>query len=80
VLNEFYRVASRKKVYRSIDELQADLDRWITEYNEARHIKAAGASAKHRCDDNGEDDRSLITLNIKTRSLKQASGVRSSPG
>ena len=36
VLNEFYRVAFRKKVYRSIDELQADLDCWITEYNEAR--------------------------------------------
>jgi hypothetical protein len=26
VLNEFYRVAFRKKVYRSIDELQADLE------------------------------------------------------
>ena len=26
VLNEFDRVAFRKKVYRSIDELQADLD------------------------------------------------------
>jgi integrase-like protein len=26
VLNEFYRIAFRKKVYRSIDELQADLD------------------------------------------------------
>jgi transposase InsO family protein len=26
VLNEFYRVAFRKKVYRSIDELRADLD------------------------------------------------------
>jgi hypothetical protein len=25
-LNEFYRVAFRKKVYRSIDELQTDLD------------------------------------------------------
>jgi Integrase core domain len=35
-LNEFYRVAFRKKVYRSIDELQADLDAWIKEYNEAR--------------------------------------------
>ena len=29
-------VAFRKKVYRSIDELQTDLDSWITEYNEAR--------------------------------------------
>jgi integrase-like protein len=36
VLNEFYRVAFRKKVYRSIDELQADLDSWIMEYNQAR--------------------------------------------
>jgi transposase InsO family protein len=35
-LNEFYRVAFRKKVYRSIDELQADLDLWIREYNEQR--------------------------------------------
>jgi transposase InsO family protein len=35
VLNEFYRVAFRKKVYRSIDELQADLDAWITEYKRA---------------------------------------------
>ena len=36
VLNEFYRVAFRKKVYRSVDELQADLDLWIREYNEQR--------------------------------------------
>jgi transposase InsO family protein len=36
VLNEFYRVAFRKKVYRSIDELQADLDAWVREYNEVR--------------------------------------------
>jgi hypothetical protein len=36
VLNEFYRIAFRKKVYRSIDELKTDLDGWIREYNEAR--------------------------------------------
>ena len=34
MLNEFYRVAFRKKVY--LDDLQADLDLWIREYNEAR--------------------------------------------
>jgi len=28
VLDEFYRIAFRKKIYRSIDELQADLDAW----------------------------------------------------
>jgi hypothetical protein len=32
VLNEFYRVVFRKKVYRFIDELLADLAVWIHEY------------------------------------------------
>ena len=36
VLDEFYRVAFRKKIYRTIDELQTDLDAWVTEYNEQR--------------------------------------------
>ena len=36
VLNEFYRVAFRKKVHRSIDGLQTDLDSWIKQYKEAR--------------------------------------------
>jgi transposase InsO family protein len=35
-LNEFYRVAFRKRLYRSIDELQADLDQWLMEFNERR--------------------------------------------
>ena len=33
ILNEFYRVAFRKKLYQSIEELQEDLDLWIEEYN-----------------------------------------------
>ena len=36
MLNEFYRVAFRKKLYASIADLQADLDEWIRGYNEAR--------------------------------------------
>ncbi len=36
VLNEFYRVAFRKKLYRSLEELQADLDGWLKQYNEER--------------------------------------------
>jgi transposase InsO family protein len=36
VLNEFYRVAFRKKLYASLEELQADLDAWLREYNEQR--------------------------------------------
>ena len=36
VLDEFYRVAFRKKLYRRIEELQRDLDAWLEEYNEER--------------------------------------------
>lgn len=36
ILNEFYQIAFRKKVYRSVEELQKDLDLWIEEYNERR--------------------------------------------
>jgi transposase InsO family protein len=36
VLDEFYRVAFRKKIYRSLGELQADLDLWLDEYNTQR--------------------------------------------
>ena len=35
VLDEFYRVAFRKKIYRAIDELQSDLDTWLVDYNPA---------------------------------------------
>ena len=36
VLDEFYRVAFRKKIYGSIGELQSDLDDWVKNYNEER--------------------------------------------
>jgi len=36
VLEEFYQVALRKKIYRSVEELQADLDDWLIEYNQRR--------------------------------------------
>ena len=36
VLNEFYQVAFRTKVYSSAEELQVDLDTWLSEYNDKR--------------------------------------------
>jgi transposase InsO family protein len=36
VLNEFYRIVFRKKLYSSLEELQADLELWLREYNEER--------------------------------------------
>ena len=34
--DEFYSVAFRKKLYTSLDQLQADLDIWLEEYNQHR--------------------------------------------
>ncbi len=36
ILQEFYQVAFRRKIYRSIEELQADLDDWLIYYNNHR--------------------------------------------
>lgn len=36
ILQEFYQVAFRKKIYRSIEELQIDLDEWLAYYNHDR--------------------------------------------
>jgi hypothetical protein len=36
LLDEFYRVAFRKRLYGSIAQLQADLDDWVRAYNTDR--------------------------------------------
>lgn len=36
VLNEFYRVVLRRRIYPGLAELQHDLDAWVREYNEVR--------------------------------------------
>jgi transposase InsO family protein len=36
MLNEFYQVAFRKKLYRSLDEIQKDADAWLAWYNTER--------------------------------------------
>ena len=36
ILHEFYQVAFRRKLYHSLEELQADLDAWLDEYNNKR--------------------------------------------
>jgi len=33
---EFYAITFRKKIYNTLDELQADLDLWLDEYNNQR--------------------------------------------
>src|SRR5215469_9675768 len=49
VLDEFYRVAFRKKIYPTIDELQTDLDAWMPTTTSNAPIRGVGASARRRC-------------------------------
>ena len=36
MLQEFYQVSFRRKLYTSMEELQADVDAWLVSYNTAR--------------------------------------------
>lgn len=36
ILEEFYQIAFRKKIYATLEDLQADLDQWIDKYNQER--------------------------------------------
>lgn len=36
ILDEFYKVTFRKKIYSTLDELQKDLDDWLSHYNNER--------------------------------------------
>lgn len=36
IKNEFYDITFRKKIYRSVEELQEDLNEWLNQYNEFR--------------------------------------------
>ena len=49
VLNEFYRVAFRKKLYGLDRGSAADLDEWVRSTMKTGHIKGVGVSVKHHC-------------------------------
>ncbi len=36
ILNEFYQVTFRKKLYGDLDTLRSDLDEWLAHYNNER--------------------------------------------
>ena len=77
VLDEFYRVAFRKKIYGSIAELQADLDDWVRSYNEERPHQGRWCFGKTPMQTfldadaarKGENDRRLITSDRRSRPI-----------
>jgi hypothetical protein len=48
ILEEFYQVAFRRKVFQSLEELQRDVDEWIAFYNR-NLIRGAIAMVRPRC-------------------------------
>ena len=78
--DEFYSVAFRKRLYGSVEQLQSDVDAWITEYNESRPHSGKYCfgktpmdtfrSAKHLADEK-QLDRLLIPPSLE-RSLPRS--------
>jgi transposase InsO family protein len=78
MLNEFYRIAFRKKLYASIGELQDDLDEWIKSYNEERPHQGRWCFGKTPtqtfldaipiCE--GKNDRCLTTISSEPATSK----------
>ncbi|KAA6316298.1 hypothetical protein EZS27_033371 [termite gut metagenome] len=46
---EFYATAFRKKIYQTIDDLQADIDAWLKYYNEESPIQVGIVMVKLPC-------------------------------
>ena len=85
MLNEFYRIAFRKKIYATISELQDDLDEWMRSYNEERPHQGRWCFGKtpmqtfrRRPDCEGKNDRCLNTISSEPTTSKKAPSVRSS--
>jgi transposase InsO family protein len=72
MLDEFYRIAFRKKLYESLEQLQADADQWIEHYNRERTHSGKYCfgktpmetfiSAKHLADEKMLDKLQAVSL------------------
>ena len=49
IQNEFYASAFRRKLYESLEQLQADVDAWMESYNAERTHSGNIATGRHRC-------------------------------
>src|SRR6202011_2678393 len=62
VLNEFYRIAFRKKLYASIEDLQNDLDLWVRSYNEERPHQGRWCFGKEYVASQAPDNPGVLVL------------------
>jgi transposase InsO family protein len=85
VLDEFYSVAFRKKVYTTLEELQTDLNEWLRYYNEERPHSGRYCygktpmqtfrEAKHLADEKMLDRKMLLWVEASDSHLSQVAAV-----
>ncbi|AOK19239.1 integrase [Burkholderia ubonensis] len=83
MLNKFYRIVFRKKIYDSIAALQADLDGWLDQYNYKREHQGRwcyGKTPMRTFLDSLELAKEKPIPQLMTRSLSVRLAVSSSPG
>ena len=49
IIEEFYEITFRKKLYSDLDTLQADLDAWVEDYNLERSHQGKMCADGHHC-------------------------------
>ena len=81
ILDEFCSVAFRKKIYRSLEEIQEDADKWIEEYNTQRTHSGKYCFGKTPwqtfLDSNHlADEKMLDRLQPTVSTVRQVSSVR----
>jgi hypothetical protein len=81
ILDEFYSVAFRKKIYHRLDEIQKDADKWIEEYNTERTHSGKycfGNTPWQTFQDSKKlaDDKMLDRLQPTDSSVREVSSVR----
>ena len=66
ILNEFYRISFRKKLYRDIDSLQTDLDAFMLEYNQHRTHQGKRCQGKTPMETFAEGKYKFLEKNLAT--------------
>ena len=77
IQEEFYAIAFRKKIYRSIEELQKDLDLWLEWYNKER--THAGKYCFGKTPWQTLKDSVHLALNKQLENLKEVEEVHQAP-
>jgi len=67
IKDEFYDIAFRKKLYRSVEELQIDLDAWLAKYNQQRPHSGRHCYGKTPMQTFRETLHTAVEKTIKTR-------------